>query len=317
MDAPSSLVIDATGDWLYVADHNSNALAIVSARGSQNPSFFDPERGIVDLVRVGARPTGIAVSGDLTRAYVHSAFDYEVAVVERDANSGRLGIADRVRFADSPLPADVERGRRLFYSAVDPRMTQPELGGVSCSSCHPDGRTDGLSWVLPGQGGWDWGSEGLAGKNTQALWNVADTAPYRWDDSTPDLETMGHAMVSWMGGEGLTRADARDLTAYVRSIPSPDNPAGEQAPSARLTLGEALFGAECAGCHAGEMFTDAQMHADIGTPSLRGVFATAPYLHDGSARTLRDAIRTSGAHTFENRFDSAELDALDHYLGTL
>jgi len=26
------------------------------------------------------------------------------------------------------------------------------------------------------------------------------------------------------------------------------------------------------------------------TPTLRGIFATAPYLHDGSARTLDDAV---------------------------
>jgi cytochrome c peroxidase len=29
---------------------------------------------------------------------------------------------------------------------------------------------------------------------------------------------------------------------------------------------------------------------DFDTPTLRGVFATAPYFHDGSARTLRDAV---------------------------
>ena len=31
---------------------------------------------------------------------------------------------------------------------------------------------------------------------------------------------------------------------------------------------------------------------DFDTPTLRGIFATAPYFHDGSAQTLDDAVGT-------------------------
>jgi len=81
--------------------------------------------------------------------------------------------------------------------------------------------------------------------------------------------------------------------------------------------GKALFfsgGVGCATCHAGPRFTDSVLgnfvRHDVGTlgpgsgsrlgqpldgldtPSLRGVWDTAPYLHDGSAATLLDVLTT-------------------------
>jgi cytochrome c peroxidase len=94
--------------------------------------------------------------------------------------------------------------------------------------------------------------------------------------------------------------------------------------------GKDLFLKNCLSCHSGEYFTDSgtgnpgldfdgpimlhnigtcavggdfpdqpapdevvgKMHSacDFDTPTLRGIFATAPYFHDGSAATLRDAV---------------------------
>ena len=59
----------------------------------------------------------------------------------------------------------------------------------------------------------------------------------------------------------------------------------------------------CANCHRPPLFTDGQRHdvgtgghpdeqkgPDFDTPSLRGVHATPPYLHDGRAATLREQL---------------------------
>lgn len=55
----------------------------------------------------------------------------------------------------------------------------------------------------------------------------------------------------------------------------------------------------CARCHSGSMLSDFTIHVTqpvlrgaeaVRTPSLRNVELTAPYMHDGSQRTLRDAI---------------------------
>ncbi|HWQ92572.1 MAG TPA: c-type cytochrome, partial [Clostridia bacterium] len=58
----------------------------------------------------------------------------------------------------------------------------------------------------------------------------------------------------------------------------------------------------CAGCHPGPLFTDQQSY-DVGTagefdrktrsfdtPTLVEIRRTAPYLHDGSAATVRDVL---------------------------
>jgi cytochrome c peroxidase len=87
-----------------------------------------------------------------------------------------------------------------------------------------------------------------------------------------------------------------------------------------LTISEkrgltAFFGAGCANCHGGPMFSDFELHllgagtahqgvTDRGdgqgrfrTPSLRNVTKTAPYMHDGSQATLDDV------YDFYNRID--------------
>lgn len=329
MDAPSSLVIDALGEWIFVADHNSNAIAVVSSTRRVDSRFRVPERGIADVVRVGSRPTGIAVAGDLRTMWVHNALDYTVSVVESVGN-GRVEQKAVIPFASSGLPLDVERGRKLFYSAVDQRVTQPEFGGVSCSSCHPDGRADGLSWVLPQQQtSWNtWGTQVREEpRNTPALWGVRSTAPYHWDGQFADLPAFSQRMVSQMGGLGLATRDVADLSAYMDTIQLPDNPAlGNLAPGL-VTRGQELFAANCQSCHAGEALTDGVKHLayndsqlQLDTPSLRGVFATAPYLHDGSARTLRQvmtgSLRPSVREHDQRALSQADLEALEAFVST-
>ena len=78
--------------------------------------------------------------------------------------------------------------------------------------------------------------------------------------------------------------------------------------------GKTVFAAKCATCHSGADFTDSATSrlnnvgtlkpssgkrlgaalTGLDTPTLRDVWATAPYLHDGSAETVEDAVR---AHT--------------------
>lgn len=117
---------------------------------------------------------------------------------------------------------------------------------------------------------------------------------------------------------------ARALAAFQRTMLSYDTPydrfragrRGALTPIARQ--GVALFETHCAGCHAGPNFSDGRYHRLAGpapdapdrglgevtgrpdddgrfrTPNLRNVGLTAPYLHDGSADTLADAIARHG-----------------------
>nr|WP_220792662.1 cytochrome c peroxidase [Gluconacetobacter aggeris] len=101
---------------------------------------------------------------------------------------------------------------------------------------------------------------------------------------------------------------ATAVALFERTLVSRDS-AWDQARQGQARLepeaarGQALFfGREhCAACHAGALLTDMRFHtidpthpARIRTPSLRNVAVTAPYLHDGTAPTLRAAIAAHG-----------------------
>jgi len=99
-----------------------------------------------------------------------------------------------------------------------------------------------------------------------------------------------------------------------------------------LTAGEQVFQTlGCAECHVPGTFIDGQTH-DVGTgdpaleknshgrgtafetPSLRGLWLTAPYLHDGRATTLEDVLRSGTTHNVVGDLSSDEIDDLVAYL---
>lgn len=130
------------------------------------------------------------------------------------------------------------------------------------------------------------------------------------------------------------------LSAFQRTIVSHETAWDHGALSADAARGEAVFRGEagCASCHSGREFTDLQFHrlagepavaanGDYGlarhtgrdedrgrfrTPSLRSVALTGPYLHDGSADTLAEAIARHG--TALSPQDAADVEA---FLGAL
>lgn len=126
----------------------------------------------------------------------------------------------------------------------------------------------------------------------------------------------------------VTRDAGLALAAYVETLASPRTPFDDWRanvpnadarfpPAARRGLRLFVGAAGCAACHAGPTFSDDAFHASLAhspgpdgrpdpghpgaipnafrTPGLRGVAATAPYLHDGSAARLCDAVHPHAA----------------------
>ena len=128
----------------------------------------------------------------------------------------------------------------------------------------------------------------------------------------------------------VTRDVGRALAAYVETLASPrtpfddwrdrvatgatEGPADASFPPPALRGLRLFIGAGgCSACHAGPGFSDDALHSSLvhsqgaggqpdpghpgalpnafRTPGLRGVATTAPWLHDGSAATLCDAVR--------------------------
>lgn len=108
---------------------------------------------------------------------------------------------------------------------------------------------------------------------------------------------------------------ARAVAAFERTLVSFGSAFDRGALSPDARKGRAVFARACAGCHAGPLFTDRAYHrldpadpaapdqglfeatgragdrARFRTPSLRNVLLTGPWLHDGSAGTIEEAIR--------------------------
>jgi cytochrome c peroxidase len=123
------------------------------------------------------------------------------------------------------------------------------------------------------------------------------------------------------------------MLSWLETLPAPDNPRRDTGDAAQVARGRSLFEgkARCAVCHAGGDRTDEKFH-DVGTigpgeafahgvntPPLHGLFDSAPYLHDGSAATLRERIlrNPSDRHGTTSGLTAAEVDDLVAYLEQL
>jgi YVTN family beta-propeller protein len=335
IQGPTVGVVDPTGNWLFVVNRESQNVAIVptSRRTGDDLDFNRSGTSVRSLVRVGAGADGIALSRDGARAYVYSQFDHRVDVLSAQ---GRGASAEVVRqgasivVAQDTLPAPLAQGRRLFFDALDTRMSSAQTN-VACSTCHLDGREDGHVWQFPDG---PRQTPALAGRRLLA------TAPYHWSGEFSSLDEFNvHTITERMGGAGLSREAADRLDAFIDALPFGDNPMTTAMPSEVAQRGRAAFEkAGCAGCHAGALFTN-NRNADVGTlalaganpdngpvvtdgfnvPSLLGVGRTAPYLHDGTQGTLEERIfnNPGDLHGVTSVLSAQEKSELVQYLKSL
>lgn len=344
VQGPRALALDPTGSFLFIANFDSNNVAIVPTTQKGSPSAFGVSTApsavprsefgvggsVRQLVNVGAGPSGIAVTRDGTRAYVFNAFDHSVSVLEQ-LNGRVSNVATTVLGADV-LPPDAVAGRKLFFSAVDSRMNNPATG-ISCGTCHLEGREDGHVWNFP---------EGPRQTPSLSGRMLSKTAPFHWNGEFSDLLAfMSHTVQRRMGGSGVTPAMEQQVAAFIESMPTPDNPYRDTVATAQVARGVALYErAQCATCHVGVALTNNTFadvgtyvtagrvvdqpsllpHGGLNTPSLLGLARTAPYLHDGSAQTLKARLlqgKDTNRHGLTAGLTEAEVDDLVAYLQTL
>ncbi len=95
-----------------------------------------------------------------------------------------------------------------------------------------------------------------------------------------------------------------------------------------VARGKALFespATACVTCHSGALLSNKAI-VNVGTggvfkvPSLLGVGSRAPYMHDGSAKTLRDRFGVTGGgdlHGHTSQLTPAQIDDLVAFLDSL
>jgi cytochrome c peroxidase len=252
------------------------------------------------------------------------------------------------------MSAAVLKGKQIFYNAADTRMSLDSY--ISCASCHVDGDSDGQVWDFTDRGEGLRNSISLRGQSGVATAPLHWSGNF---DEVQDFENDMRQFFGGTGFMANTdfnsgtrnqplgapkaglSADLDSLAAYVNSLSSTGRSPKRQANGAMTangTAGLALFTSlGCQACHSGPAMTDRQRH-DVGTikpssgnriggpldgidtPTLRGLWATAPYLHDGSAATLRDVLTTANPaarHGNLSTLTSAQIDQLVEYLNQL
>lgn len=265
----------------------------------------------------GQGPRGISISPDGKEIAVGAYFAGEVYFIDTTANT----LHSTVKLGTQPAEDQARRGERIFYDAST--TTQKWL---SCASCHPDGRADGLDWDMP--------NDGVGNtKNTKSMLNIFDTPPAMWRGVRSDADVGIKAGFRFIKFKEPTQQELDDVTAYIRSLASEPNPYADKdgTMTADAAAGKAIFESSetgCSNCHSGKFYTDLEAH-DVGTkdildpdgmyytPTLLEMWRTAPYLHDGSAATLRDVLTTRNVddrHGKTSQLTSRQLDQLEAYM---
>ncbi|MEL6104389.1 MAG: ankyrin repeat domain-containing protein [Planctomycetota bacterium] len=156
---------------------NDDQTLVVTAAGSDKLFTVDAESGqVLGRISVGAVPRGVALQhdedGQATSAWVYNAVANTVSVIDlsdltEPRVTGFLALED-------PTDRDVKLGRTWFNDA-DASTT----GTYSCASCHPDGHTDQLLWVLKTPV--VTGGNQIMPRSTMPIRGLRDTAPFHWD----------------------------------------------------------------------------------------------------------------------------------------
>lgn len=311
-DRPVGLPWDATlarnDTELWVVNSASNDISVINISKPTQPKR-------VANITVGDNPRGIILSPDGSYAYVNNTLAGTVSVL--DANT--YSIADVITVTTIPLPPAVLYGKQLFFSSARPELSQARW--ISCNTCHVEGEHDGRTWLLQYLGDVPPGEKPIIRRNTTSLLGMIETYPLRWSAEWNESADSEFSVRFEQFGTGLIDGDmnpTRDgppnqgrsyaldcLALFIDSL-SPPERVHSLTPSEQR--GQVIFESaqtQCAVCHPAPLYTDLKQH-DVGTadgddewfgplidtPSLRFLYDSAPYLHDGSAATLYELLTT-------------------------
>jgi YVTN family beta-propeller protein len=347
---PTAVAFSPVGDLAYVLLQGSNWLGIFDAYRAEDLS------GIKDIGKAPdglAFDAGgkLFVNSFLTRELI--AYDLTESLASRD-HQAPPPVARIASVEHEPLSSQLLLGKQVFYDAADKRMS--DIGYMSCAACHSGGQGDGRIWDFTDRGEGLRNTKTLLGAFAPGQGRLHWSANFdEVQDFERDIrESLGGTGFmsegDWLAREpdtfGLpaagTSPELDALAIYLSSLqtvaPSPmRNPDGSFTAAARR--GRKIFErAGCPTCHAAPTFSNSESGElfDVGTlrptsghrlggelngldtPTLRGVWQSAPYLHDGRAATLRDVFAITGDRMgVTSDLSEQELDDLVRYLQEL
>jgi len=277
--------------------------------------------GLIERIPVsGKGPRGAKLAPDGKKLAVAAYYSGEVLLA--DPETGK--ITSTIPMTPAREPDQVRRGEMIFHDA-----TYCFQHWLSCATCHPEGRVDGLNWDLL--------NDGIGNpKNTRSLLLSHQTPPVMSLGVRANMEIASLTGFRFILFREPEACDVEAVQAYIRSLRPERSPYlltnGDLSTKAKR--GKAIFESprtKCASCHSGPLFTDLQLY-DVGTageadkgakfdtPTLIELWRTAPYLHSGEAATLHEVFTTFNKHDQHgatSHLSQEEIQALVEYLLSL
>ncbi len=271
-----------------------------------NLSFLSGIRTRIKLK--GNGPRALAVKG--TTAWVAGYFSDAIDVV--DFAHPASATVEPIELNPGMVISQERQGEIFFHDA-----SLCFQQWMSCSTCHPDARTDAMNWDLL--------NDGIGNpKNVKSMLLAHQTPPTTWLGARENAEISVRSGIKHIQFAVRPEEDAQAIDAYLKSlrpVPSPRLVKGELSPSA--LRGKEMFNSlGCTNCHPAPLFTDLESHhvgtttgldegKPVDTPSLVELWRTAPYLHNGSAATLHDLLLESRHARMKEKVKNLGKDQLD------
>ncbi len=345
---PFDIVVSPDGKKAFVSSSGSNCISVIdidsvrSLIAKSTPQMLETypnhlgisSQYIIKRIQTGSNPKGLELSPDGKLLYVAEQLEDRIAVI----NTESLETINNIRLESTQKVSVNRHGRKLFTSAGNAFQNQ-----FACYTCHPDMHEDGLVYNMAGK------DMGRNMANTQSLREINHTAPFKWNGKNQTVYKQDGMRFSTIltRNEAFSYNDLDAITAFILTgIKNPPNL--QYFPNGTLTesqlRGKAIFERSvdnegkvipekdrCITCHPPPYFSNFQF-ADVGTlvasddsmlfdtPHLNGLFASAPYLHDGRAVTLEEIWTKYAHHDTHGRVNDLmkmQLNELIEYLKSL
>lgn len=353
-DSISAIAFSPSGRFAYVTHQGAEMLSVYDVlRASQIIPGDGTPVPFETRIDVGSAPQGILVSSNGQRAYVANLLSRDLTVIDL-SNPTNPVVSACVESTIEPLPLNVANGKRLFYRSRAPKHSRDNY--IACASCHADGgMDDGQSWDFTQRGEGLRNTTDLRGRGGMGHGPVHWSANFdEIQDFENDIVNQfggtglaqdGQPPNPPLGSPNAGRSqDLDDLAVYVSSLIRPARSPSRKYDgtlSSAALRGKALFLSSelrCADCHVPPRFTDSTTNFllhDVGTltpasgnrlggplpgidtPTLVGLWNTAPYLHDGSALSLESVLvsrNSNDQHGVTSQLSATQVSDLVAYL---
>jgi mono/diheme cytochrome c family protein len=250
--------------------------------------------GVPDVIRwqTGNTPNGVVISYDGRRAYVNNEVNVSVTAIDLETNTV---LARDIPSGELPAPGTIEHavlvGKLAFFTALgipdngifgtpmsdfNPLADRGKASNnawSSWASCHPDGLSDGVTWIFAAGPRQTLPRDAFFAKDNPddqkiVLWSATRGSNTDFNNNSRGVQGgigfAGNPPNPNIYDHGLTQgaSDALDAqTLWVQTVRPPLQP--QPSASDALGRGRTVFASNCASCHGGAKWTKSQiLHRD-------------------------------------------------------